>query len=1291
MSSINKFYPINVKGDNIVVGTYGNVCLLANGQSQLTGNTYTNALGVGCDVSAGLILTLSGDTFLKGRTDVSGSLYVNGVDITSGGGGGGTQDLSSVLFYGTNANNQVIQDLSGIVSATLDLSANTTFNQSYMAGRLENVSTILNATFNITFPMKHFYNFYDAGSTAVYLPSIASLRGPQQTQLCFTKTTNAVLNIFPDPADTLRLPDGSVVANYYWATVTSMLIIQCSVLAGGTWRIGYVENEPDTLGDVMLRGAVASVPLDMDGHTINNVSELAVYDVNSTGLINSYQLYTENFYYSNISSDIPITNWQAQTPDYSPTNGVYTQFSGSGTYTGTSGVITSGTTAYTFSIVRGLYQPAYYLTYFPPGVTSQQAFTMDIIAGNTFTFKTINYTLQAGQYVWGLWYQNQQNTSATVNTFIKTSAGVVLANENGVFPGNDYPNWIFKSLTFSLTGTTDIYFEATSVSKTFQNRIVMTGMELTQTGAMVVTDTITNKTATISGTQSFLNSLYVNGGLQVDSGGIDVIGGIVTSTAYGSSNISVNSPYGSTTKANNSGDIISIGAAVNQDLSSNVLGNYRVVAVGNGANTGTVFLQDAVSMGYNASCTSNAIFSVAIGSSASARGAYTVAIAPNALANPNGGVIGASNVVVGFGACGTSVYNGFGVLSSTQNVFVGTRAGYSAADNRNTGIGYQALWVMNGRNGVTANGNSGKITQNNTALGYNAGSLRNGYNTCTFLGADTDASVENLENATAIGYNARVDVSNCIVLGSTGTKTKVMGDLFGVTTINGAVYPPTASAGTLAAVLTNGNVANLNIDMSTNNIQNAGYVQTNILKQTSGPVIYVHCPFDMCNNNLANVSQIAMSDVRQLNMNSGIIMDVSMITMAGTKQINMNTGAIINVDQVTMAGTKLIDMNGGTITEALSVSTELIQQAQTNTASPDISLQNTNATASAGVRMRTTRLRPAGAGLTANDTLFVNETYGTNASNASVQYAGDEIDAQVTTAGAHQGIRYFSSAINGTMADVMWMGANIRAFRPIILNSGCGIQNAYKALSLSANALLASVWGEYCGNHVFVSQTTPGWIIGIGAPSNFAGAVCAIENTSAFDLTISTSTGTFAGPFGNTLSTYTVYPGQIMRFVSNGTNWWVNRIDGVPMTVRYVNPNQATLSTAATTMGFPTLQTTSISTTTGIRTWGARDLGYSAGVFTNNSGFPMTLLVQFTGIAASTANHRFIGVNYLNTTRNPYARPMWVNFAAGGTATMSINQTVHLGTGDTFSLLSQCFGAATTINAFSNVTMTRIN
>ena len=312
MTTINKFFPINIQNSNSITGTYQNVSLLVNADEEVKGNSFLNRTFINTPYDASYSLVAVGDV------SFNGNLYVGGQQITPG--GGGSQNLSSVLGFGNSANNISIIDVSGIVGTAIDISANTTFNQSYMAGRLENVNTILNATFNITFPMKHFYNFYDAGSTAVYLPSIASLRGPQQTQLCFTKTTNAVLNIFPDPADTLRLPDGSVVANYYWATVTSMLIIQCSVLAGGTWRIGYVENEPDTLGDVMSRGNMASTTLNMDFNTIDNTNTLNTIDVNSTGLINSSQLYTENFYYSNISSDIAITNWQAQTPNYSPTN-----------------------------------------------------------------------------------------------------------------------------------------------------------------------------------------------------------------------------------------------------------------------------------------------------------------------------------------------------------------------------------------------------------------------------------------------------------------------------------------------------------------------------------------------------------------------------------------------------------------------------------------------------------------------------------------------------------------------------------------------------------------------------------------------------------------------------------------------------------------------------------------------------------------------------------------------------------------------------------------------------------
>lgn len=54
----------------------------------------------------------------------------------------------------------------------------------------------------------------------------------------------------------------------------------------------------------------------------------------------------------------------------------------------------------------------------------------------------------------------------------------------------------------------------------------------------------------------------------------------------------------------------------------------------------------------------------------------------------------------------------------------------------------------------------------NTALGYLAGNNHTQYTNCTFLGSRTDASVNNLTNAAAIGYNASVSSSNSMVLGN---------------------------------------------------------------------------------------------------------------------------------------------------------------------------------------------------------------------------------------------------------------------------------------------------------------------------------------------------------------------------------------------------------------------------------------------------------------------------------------------------------------------------------------------
>jgi hypothetical protein len=100
-------------------------------------------------------------------------------------------------------------------------------------------------------------------------------------------------------------------------------------------------------------------------------------------------------------------------------------------------------------------------------------------------------------------------------------------------------------------------------------------------------------------------------------------------------------------------------------------------------------------------------------------------------------------------------YTALAFLSSgSYNIGIGFEAGSSITTaNCNTFIGYQAGYLNQG--------------SGNTILGCNAGS-HSGTN-CLSLGYLADSSTSGLTNATAIGYNSKVGISNAIVLGSTST------------------------------------------------------------------------------------------------------------------------------------------------------------------------------------------------------------------------------------------------------------------------------------------------------------------------------------------------------------------------------------------------------------------------------------------------------------------------------------------------------------------------------------------
>lgn len=108
---------------------------------------------------------------------------------------------------------------------------------------------------------------------------------------------------------------------------------------------------------------------------------------------------------------------------------------------------------------------------------------------------------------------------------------------------------------------------------------------------------------------------------------------------------------------------------------------------------------------------------------------------------------GNSNTAVGLMA---SQYN----TTGNENVSIGELAGYrNATGNYNTAIGTRALYQAD-------------IASNNTALGYRAGDYVSSGGSNTFIGYLSNATDSTLTNATAIGANATVSASNCMVLGN---------------------------------------------------------------------------------------------------------------------------------------------------------------------------------------------------------------------------------------------------------------------------------------------------------------------------------------------------------------------------------------------------------------------------------------------------------------------------------------------------------------------------------------------
>jgi hypothetical protein len=191
---------------------------------------------------------------------------------------------------------------------------------------------------------------------------------------------------------------------------------------------------------------------------------------------------------------------------------------------------------------------------------------------------------------------------------------------------------------------------------------------------------------------------------------------------------------------------------------------------------------------------------------------------------------GYTNTFLGHDAGNFSTTGGYNTASGYGALFLNgtgtdnTASGYVALDsngtgNYNTATGDHALYSNTTGSNNTASG-AGALYVNiggsgNTAVGFNAGSdvhrsvPASGANS-TFVGANANATVNNLTNATAIGYNAQVGESNALVLGNgamvgIGTPTPQYAlDVHGTGNFTGAVTVAGLTAGNCVQAGTGG-------------------------------------------------------------------------------------------------------------------------------------------------------------------------------------------------------------------------------------------------------------------------------------------------------------------------------------------------------------------------------------------------------------------------------------------------------------------------------------------------------
>ena len=261
---------------------------------------------------------------------------------------------------------------------------------------------------------------------------------------------------------------------------------------------------------------------------------------------------------------------------------------------------------------------------------------------------------------------------------------------------------------------------------------------------------------------------------------------------------------------------------------------------------------------------------------------------------------------------------------------------------------------------------------------------------------------------------------------------------------------------------------------------------------------------------------------------------------------------------------------------------------------------------------------------------------------------------------------------------------------------GTGIQQAYKTSTLSANTSFASTWYDWCGVHIYINQSGVGsWTMTLGDPATYTGCISWIKNISTTMLTLSTPTGTFGGCYGNASATIALTPQQTFMLVANNGTWDVVDILGVRYNYEMYNTATQTISgVPSANVLFPTTNTGFITATNGTNTWAGSKLTYSAGTFTNSTGFPMTISVCCSIRMPLNATAKFCWIQFggtHNTANPPVGMKYFLGNATQGGCTEA---TFLLCNGDSFVVnyqgaVGDVIGSAT-LGQYNTCRITRI-